>query len=88
MASLTDISCTRADAVAGLAFVVLIMTVGHTSTTTIRELWGKKKGLLLSGLKRHTMRWRLREMEEAWTWGSAFIRVEGGIPGVLRVHYW
>lgn len=73
---------------AGLAFVVLIMTVGHTSTTTIRELWVGGEGLLLSGLKRHTMRWRLREMEGAWTWDSAFIRIEVGIPGVLRVHYW
>lgn len=29
---------------------------------------------------------REREREKAWTWGSAFIRVKGGVPRVFWVH--
>ena len=65
---------------AGLAFVVLIMTTGHISAKLPGNI--KEKDLLLPGpwgymaCLRATQRGhRQREKEEAWTWGFVCIRV-------------
>ena len=44
-----DLCLSITNVVAGAALVVLIMIARHPSAITIRKLWKKKKGLLLTG---------------------------------------
>ena len=70
--------------VAGPALVVLRI-VRHVSATTIRELWNAKAyhSHVLEGTRHpwgDTVRsWIDRAHEQAWTWGSAFLRLRVGV---------
>jgi len=52
----TDVSLTKANAVAGLTLVVPIMIAGCISATIIMEIW-KKQGLLLIGPEGYMNTW-------------------------------
>lgn len=80
----TDISPTRANAVAGPVLVVRIMTVGCTSAKNHQRTLKNKihYSQVLQGIPH--AQWphsesTSAEREKAWSWGSAFIRAAGGV---------
>ena len=70
--------------------LVGLMTAGRTSATTVRELWEKRftthRSWRTHSTPGATYRGRGGGREGVRTWGSAFIRVPGGVREVLWVH--
>lgn len=75
---------------AAIALVILTVITRQTSATTVRELWGKKQGLFLTGPGGYmAYLWPHREVcggESMLPESSAFIGVMGREPRVLRGH--